>query len=149
MSTATLTGLLDYLYGTLTPSDMRWVGDHLIERATKTEHAPKPYTMEELNAMLDAAEADIAAGRTTPHEESMRRWQEKIAYKDRAVNMLVHSPNLGSIDPLFGDRSVAYRSIIINGLSKMVYRACNDVIYIVAFWDTRQEPAAQAEQVKE
>ena len=63
MSTATLTGLLDYLYGTLTPSDMRWVGDHLIGRATKTEHAPKPYTMEELNAMLDAAEADIAAGK--------------------------------------------------------------------------------------
>ena len=67
----------------------------------------------------------------------------------RITKMLRHSPNLGSIDPLFGDRSVAYRSIIINGLSKMVYRACDDVIYIVAFWDTRQEPAAQAEQVKE
>ena len=83
MSTATLTGLLDYLYGTLTPSNMRWVGERLIERATKEEHTPKPYTMEELNAMLDLAEADIAAGRTTPHEESMRRWQENIARQEK------------------------------------------------------------------
>ena len=68
---------------------------------------------------------------------------------DSAVNMLVRNPNIGSIDPLFADRSAAYRSIIINGLSKLVYRVGEDVIYIVAFWDTRQEPAAQAEQVKE
>ena len=83
MSTAILSGLLDYLYGTLTPSNMRWVGEHLIERATKEEHTPKPYTMEEINAMLDAAEADIAAGRTIPHEESMRRWQEEIAREEQ------------------------------------------------------------------
>ena len=63
--------------------------------------------------------------------------------------MLVISPNLGSIDPLFADRPVAYRSIIINGLSKMVYRVDDDVIHIVGFWDTRQEPEAQAAQVKE
>ena len=68
---------------------------------------------------------------------------------DSAVNMLVRNPNIGSIDPLFADRSAAYRSIIINGLSKLAYRVGEDVIYIVAFWDTRQEPAAQAEQVKE
>ncbi|MCR5588818.1 MAG: hypothetical protein K6F72_04300 [Bacteroidales bacterium] len=41
----------------------------------------KPYTMEEINAMLDEAEADIAAGRTTPHEESMRQARERIARK--------------------------------------------------------------------
>ena len=39
--------------------------------------------MEEINAMLDAAEADIAAGRTTPHEESMRQARERIARKAR------------------------------------------------------------------
>ena len=43
----------------------------------------KPYTMEEINAMLDAAEADIAAGRTIPHEESMRQARERIARKAR------------------------------------------------------------------
>jgi len=60
------------------------------------------------------------------------------------IEMLRHSPNLGSIDPLFADRPFAYRSIIINGLSKLVYRVEGDVIHIVAFWDTRQEPTTQA-----
>jgi len=87
MSTATLTSLLDYLYGTLTPSNMRWVGEHLINRAIQEEHTPKPYTMEEINTMLDLAEADIAAGRTTPHEESMRKWQEKIANKEKNLEL--------------------------------------------------------------
>ena len=77
-------------------------------------------------------------------------------YKNRFINdvrkitkMLRRSPNIGSIDPLFADRSVAYRSIIINGLSKMVYRIDDDTIYVVGFWDTRQEPTVQAAQVKE
>ena len=84
MSTATLNNLLEYLYGTLSRSDMRWVADHLMEHANREEdYDLKPYTMEEINAMLDAAEADIAAGRTTPHEESMRQAREKIARKAR------------------------------------------------------------------
>lgn len=70
MSTATLSGLLEYLYGTLTPGNMRWVGEHLIEHAQKVEHSPKPYTMEEINARLDLAEADFAAGKGIPDEEA-------------------------------------------------------------------------------
>ena len=65
------------------------------------------------------------------------------------TKMLRRSPNLGPIDPLFVSRPVAYRSIIINGLSKLVYRIDEEVIHIVAFWDTRQEPVTQAEKVKE
>ena len=46
MSTATLTSLLDYLYGTLSPNNMRWVGEHLIEYAKKEESEQlRPYTM--------------------------------------------------------------------------------------------------------
>lgn len=82
MSTATLNSLLEYLYGTLSRNDMRWVADHLMEHANREEdYDLKPYTMEEINAMLDAAEADIAAGRTTPHEESMRQARERITLK--------------------------------------------------------------------
>lgn len=33
MSTAVLTNLLEYLYGTLSPSNMLWVGERLIEHA--------------------------------------------------------------------------------------------------------------------
>ena len=47
------------------------------------------------------------------------------------------------------DRTIAYRSVIVNGLSKMVYYIKDDTIRIVAFWDTRQEPEAQAAKLKE
>ena len=65
---------------------------------------------------------------------------------DSAVNMLIRNPNIGFIDPLFADRSATYRSIIINGLSKLVYRIDDDIIYIVGFWDTRMEPNEQRDQ---
>ena len=80
MSPTALQGLLDYLYGTLSPSNMRWVAKHLVMQAEKVENPDmKPYTMEEINAMLDEAEAEIAAGIGTPHEEVMREWDEEIA----------------------------------------------------------------------
>ena len=59
---------------------------------------------------------------------------------------LKRTPNLGSIDPLFSDRPIAYRSVVINGLSKMVYYVKDDTIRIAAFWDTRQEPNEQRDQ---
>ncbi len=63
MSTATLTSLLDYLFGTLSPSNMRWVGEHLIEQAKKQESEElRPYTMKEIDAMLDEAEAAFDSG---------------------------------------------------------------------------------------
>ena len=63
------------------------------------------------------------------------------------TKMLIRNPNIGPIDPLFEDRAIAYRFVIINNLSKLVYYI-DDVIYIAAFWDTRREPKKQAEQVK-
>ena len=62
--------------------------------------------------------------------------------------LLRRSPNVGQIDPLFDGRTIAYRSVVINGLNKMVYRVDGDIIYIVAFWDTRKEPKEQANQIK-
>lgn len=80
MSTAALQGLLEYLYGTLSPTNMRWIADHLIERAAQAEPVElKRYTMEEINAMLDEAETNFRAGKGIPHEEVMRRWEEKLA----------------------------------------------------------------------
>ena len=43
------------------------------------EEPLKPYTMEEIDAMIDESEAEIAAGLGTPHEEVMREWDEEIA----------------------------------------------------------------------
>ena len=70
MSTTALSGLLDYLYGTLTPNNMRWVGEHLIEYAKKEEEEQlKPFTMEEIDNMLDEAEAAFEAGDYLTQEE--------------------------------------------------------------------------------
>ena len=80
MSTQALTGLRDYLTGTLSVADMNWLANELTEFANKDEEFPlKRYTMEEINAMLDAAEAEITEGKGTPHEEVMREWDEEIA----------------------------------------------------------------------
>ena len=67
----------------------------------------------------------------------------------QSVQMIIRHPNIGIIDPNFPDCPKAYRSIIINGLSKMVYRVAGETIHIVAFWDTRREPQTQAQQVKD
>lgn len=64
------------------------------------------------------------------------------------TNLLKHSPGIGKPESLFEDRPQAYRSIIINGLNKLVYFVKDDTIYIAAFWDTRMEPEEQAAKVK-
>ena len=58
-------------------------------------------------------------------------------------NNLKRNPNIGFVDPLFANRCLTYRSVIINGLSKLVYYTEGDTIYIAAFWDTRKEPEKQ------
>ncbi len=101
---STLTSLLDYLYGTLSPSNMRWVGEHLIEyskAAIKREQSdacinsaeleqtrPKvkkevseqlrPYTMQEIDDMLDEAEAAFEAGDYLTNDEVFHH-KEKVA----------------------------------------------------------------------
>ncbi len=70
MSTATLKSLLDYLYGTLSPSNMRWVGEHLIEYAKKEEKEQlRSYTMEEIDHMLDEAETAFESGEYLTNDE--------------------------------------------------------------------------------
>ena len=92
MSTATLTSLLDYLYGTLSPSNMRWVGEHLIEYSKKEESERlRPYTMQEIDGMLDEAERDFEAGLGIPDEgvwdelEKMEREEKEALEVAEAV----------------------------------------------------------------
>ena len=71
MSTSALTGLLDYLQSTLSPSNMRWVGEHLIEFAKKEEREQlRPYTMQEIDDMLDEAEAAFETGDYQTNDET-------------------------------------------------------------------------------
>ena len=92
MSTATLTNLRDYLYGTLSPTNMIWLGTQLTEYGHQHEnHAPVPYTMEEVNDMLDVAEANFEAGLGIPHEEVMREWEEEIAREEQKEHDLAEA----------------------------------------------------------
>ena len=81
-------------------------------------------------------------------EFGLKRKKKFMQEVDHTVRMLMQSPGIGPIEPLFVDRPKAYRSVIINGLNKLVYSVENDAIYIEAIWDTRQEPEEQAAQVK-
>ena len=74
-----------------------------------------------------------------------KKFRQEVA---DTVNMLSRSPGIGQIDPLFASHAATYRSVIINGLNKMVYLVDDNIIYIVAFWDTRMEPEEQAAGVK-
>ena len=64
------------------------------------------------------------------------------------TDRLKRSPGIGQIDPLFSNRAKTYRSVIINGLNKLVYFVSDDILYIAAFWDTRMDAEDQASQVK-
>lgn len=72
MSTTTLKNLLEYLYATLTPNNMRWVGEHLIEYANKKE-AVEPYTIEELLDRTEKGRQQIADGQYKTNEEVFKQ----------------------------------------------------------------------------
>lgn len=62
--------------------------------------------------------------------------------------LLETSPEIGKLDSLFSQHQIAYRSIVIHHLSKLVYYVKSDSVRIVAFWDTRREPKNQAKKLK-
>ncbi|MBQ8065130.1 MAG: hypothetical protein IJ200_05685 [Prevotella sp.] len=75
-----MTGLLDYLCGTLTPSNMRWVGEHLIEYAEKEETEKlRQYSMQEIDDMLDEAEAAFEAGEFLTNDEVFHHHKQTVA----------------------------------------------------------------------
>lgn len=86
MSTATLNNLLEYLYGTLSTNNMRWVAEHLIEHADRQDaEQMKPYTMEELNARIDKAEKQITEGLSRDHEEVFQELEKEFSHIAEAV----------------------------------------------------------------
>jgi plasmid stabilization system protein ParE len=77
--------------------------------------------------------------------KARQEFLQKVKEKE---DLIKQNPNIGPIDPLFEDRTLSYRSVIINGLNKLVYRVDGEIIYIVGFWDTRMNDEEQAEKVK-
>ena len=77
MSKETLTNLRDYLIGTLSKEDMAWLTAELAAHA-KEEEKLKPYTMEELNAMIDESEQQIANGEVYDFEEVLNEIENEL-----------------------------------------------------------------------
>lgn len=80
MSTATLQGLLDYLKGTLSTSNMIWLSEKLNEYAKKKQDQDlKPYTIEEIRSMIEQSRRDSAAGLGIDSDEMFRELEEEFA----------------------------------------------------------------------
>ena len=79
MSEATLTNLLQYLYGALTPSNQRWLAAHLVEHADVQEAEDlKPYTIEELVERAEKGRKEIARGNYVTSEALFRDMFEEF-----------------------------------------------------------------------
>lgn len=62
---------------------MRWVAEHLVMQADKVENPDlKPYTMEEINARIDQAMRESAAGLGQEFDEFMDELEEEFARED-------------------------------------------------------------------
>ena len=72
MSTVALQNLWDTILGyNLSTANKRWLAEHLIEQVeAETKEQVEPYTMVEINAMIDESEADFAADRFYSMEEA-------------------------------------------------------------------------------
>lgn len=75
------------------------------------------------------------------------RFRERI---DKLQTLLSAFPRMGKIEPQLSDKKCEYRSFVVHEHFKMIYRLDEerDIIYIIHFWDTRQEPQ-NLEQEKE
>jgi len=82
MSIETLTGLRDYLYITLSPANMLWLGKQLTEYAIRKEEELKPYTKEELQARIEEHERQMAAGDYMTSEELFSRLNKEFHFLD-------------------------------------------------------------------
>ncbi len=82
MSTETLSGLRDYLFSTLSRSNMLWLATQLKERAEKEEEL-KPYTIEELHQMVEEGRKLIAEGHYYTSEEVFNELFEEFGVDER------------------------------------------------------------------
>jgi len=53
---------------------------------------------------------------------------------------LKEQPNMAAKEPILTDLSKIYRSLVVRNNYKVVYYTDNDIIYITAIWDCRQNP---------
>lgn len=84
MSIETLSGLRDYLFDTLSRSNMLWLATQLKERAEQEEEL-KPYTIEELHQMVEKGRREIAEGHYCTSEEVFSELFDEFGMDEREV----------------------------------------------------------------
>ena len=67
--------------------------------------------------------------------------------KEKGEALLKH-PFIGHLETLLSNRQRDYRAISINKNYRMIYYVSNDTIWIVDFWDRRNNPAKLVARVK-
>ena len=87
MSKTALTNLRDYLTDTLSPDDMMWLVEEMKGFMRGKEEKLKPYTIEEIHAMIEESERDIAEGRVYDFDEVMDELEKEFAEEDRELEM--------------------------------------------------------------
>lgn len=80
MNTTSLFSLRDYLFSTLTPSNLIWLGAQLTEYGSKKkeEEPLKPYTMNEIFKMINESEIQIAKGETLTDDEVWSKYDKEM-----------------------------------------------------------------------
>lgn len=88
MSSATLNGLRDYLYDTLSPANLIWLGTQLTEYGKQKEGSSlKPYTKEELQTRIVESERQFANGQWQDFDEAMDELEREFAEEERQLEM--------------------------------------------------------------
>ena len=81
MSTVALQYLWETILGyNLSTANKRWLAEHLIAQVeAETKEQVEPYTMAEIDAMIDESEADFAAGRFYSMDEARQHRQAHMS----------------------------------------------------------------------
>ena len=82
MSTANLSLLLNYLNATLTHDNMRWMASQLAKQADLQERSLKPYTIEEIDAMID----ELTYGTMQEKIDFVKSFNKEVEKIEKRIN---------------------------------------------------------------
>lgn len=77
-----------------------------------------------------------------------RHADEMVERVDDRLKTLLKQPFIGHPETLLSNRSHDYRAISVNKNYRMIYYVSKDTIWIVDFWDRRNNPASRVARVK-
>ncbi len=79
-------------------------------------------------------------------EKSRREFVQRVRDMEKSLKI---NPFFPKVDPLFDAFGKEYRSVFINGLSRMVYYVDGDIIRIAAFFDGRRDAEEESRRIME